>query len=56
MNNKIGLLLRGGFESGKTRIGLEYNFIPNADIEILSGEKTGTVSSVYFGLSIGFII
>ena len=39
MNNKIGLLLRGGFESGKTRVGLEYNFIPKADIEIQSGEK-----------------
>mgnify|MGYP003625687958 FL=1 len=56
MNNKLGFLLRAGFESGNTRVGLEYNFIPKADIEIPNGLRIGTVDNIYFGLSIGFTI
>lgn len=56
MKNKIGILLRGGFESGKTRVGLEYNFIPKTDIEIPNGEVIGEVDSAYFGVSVGFTI
>ena len=51
---QIGFLLRGGFELGRSRIGLEYNFVPKADIELPDGQKTGTVDSNYLGLSIGF--
>ncbi len=56
VKNQLGLLLRGGLELGKTRLGLEYNFIPNADIEIPSDEVVGKVNNSYFGLSIGFTI
>lgn len=56
VNNQLGVLLRGGFEWGKKRIGLEYNFIPKANIEISSGQAIGTVDNSYLGLSIGFTI
>jgi hypothetical protein len=56
VNNQLGLLLRGGLEWGKTKIGLEYNFIPKADIKIPNGEIIGTVDNSYFGISIGFLI
>ena len=55
-NNQLGILLRGGFESGNTRFGLEYNFIRKADIKIPDGQIIGTVSNSYLGLSIGFTI
>ncbi len=56
VNNQVGFLLRGGLELGNTRYGLEYNFIPKADIEIPNGKIIGTVDNSYIGLSIGFII
>lgn len=56
VNNQLGLLLRGGLEWGKTKIGVEYNFIPKADIKIPNGEIIGTVDNSYFGISIGFLI
>jgi outer membrane protein W len=54
--NQVGFLLRGGFEVGKTRVGLEYNLIPKADIKMPNGQIIGTVDNSYFGLSIGFTI
>ena len=56
VNDQAGFLLRGGFELGKTKLGLEYNFIPKADIKIPNGQIIGKVDSSYFGLSIGFTI
>ncbi len=56
VKNKLGILLRSGFESGNTRFGLEYNFVPKADIEIPDGQTIGTVRNSYLGLSIGFTI
>ena len=56
MKNQLGLLLRGGFEVGKTKLGLEYNIVPNADIEIPNDQIVGSVNNSYFGLSIGFLI
>ncbi len=56
VNNQLGFLLRGGLELGNTRFGLEYNFIPKADIEMPNGQIIGTVDNSYLGLSIGFII
>ncbi|MEM7084843.1 MAG: hypothetical protein AAF489_01595 [Bacteroidota bacterium] len=53
VNNQIGMLLRGGFDLGKTRFGIEYNFIPKADIEIPNDQPIGVVKSSYFGLSVG---
>ncbi|WP_133067191.1 hypothetical protein [Flagellimonas pacifica] len=56
VKNQLGLLLRGGFELGNTRLGLEYNFIPKADIKIPGDKAVGIVNNSYFGLSIGFTI
>lgn len=56
VNNQVGVLLRGGFELGKLRFGLEYNYIQKADIEIPNGQVIGTVNNSYFGLSIGYAI
>ncbi len=56
VNNQVGFLLRGGLELGNTRFGLEYNFIPKADIKIPNDQIIGTVDNSYLGLSIGFTI
>lgn len=56
VNNQIGILFRGGFELGKLRFGLEYNYIPKADIEIPNVQVIGTIDTRYFGLSIGYTI
>ena len=56
VNNQVGLLLRAGFESKKSRLGLEYNFISKADIEIPNGPVMGSVDNSYLGLTIGFVI
>ncbi|MEB3345758.1 hypothetical protein U6A24_09815 [Aquimarina gracilis] len=56
VNNQLGFLVRGGLELGNTRLGLEYNFITKADIEIPNGEIIGTVDNSYLGLSFGFVI
>ncbi|PIA78866.1 hypothetical protein BFR04_04865 [Gaetbulibacter sp. 4G1] len=56
VKNKLGFLLRGGLEIRNTRYGLEYNFIPKADIKIPNGQTVGTIDNSYFGLSIGFTI
>ncbi len=53
VKKRIGFLVRGGFETGKLRIGIEYNFVPKVDIEIPNGEIVGTVENHYVGLSIG---
>lgn len=55
-NNQLGLLLRGGVEWGRTKFGLEYNFIPKADIKIQNTQTIGTVDNSYLGISIGFLI
>ncbi|TPN86906.1 OmpW family outer membrane protein [Aquimarina algicola] len=56
VNNQLGFLLRAGFELGNTRFGLEYDFIPKADIKIPDDQIIGTVDNSYFGVSIGFIL
>ncbi len=56
VNDQVGFLVRGGFELGNTRLGLEYNFILKADIEIPNGQIIGTVDNSYLGVSIGFTI
>ena len=56
IKNQLGLLLRGGVELRNTRISLEYNLIPTADIQIDNGEVVGTVKNTYLGLSFGFTI
>lgn len=53
VNNQVGLLLRGGIESDKLRLGIEYNFMPKTDLELPDGTIVGTVNKSYLGLSVG---
>jgi hypothetical protein len=52
----LGGLIRGGFEWGGFRMGLEYNFIPDSDLEDLNGDKVGTAKNAYLGIHIGFFV
>ena len=52
---KIGLLIRSGFVLGKFRLGLEYNIIPKAKIQMPNGDIAGSVKDSYSGASIGCI-
>lgn len=56
VKNQLGFLLRGGLEIGNTRYGLEYNFMPKADIKTPNDQTIGTIDNSYLGLSIGFTI
>jgi hypothetical protein len=53
---KVGALLRGGFEWGKFRMGMEYNLVPKSDLYNISGDKVGTVSNTYLGMHVGFYV
>jgi hypothetical protein len=39
--------LRGGFEWGKFRMGLEYNLVPKSTLQDTSGNNRGTISNSY---------
>jgi hypothetical protein len=52
----MGGLIRGGFEWGGFRMGLEYNFLPDSDLEDVDGNKVGTAKNAYVGFSIGFFV
>ena len=52
----FGGLIRGGFEWAGFRMGVEYNFLPESDLENLSGNKTGTAKNAYLGISLGFFV
>lgn len=52
----FGGLIRGGFEWAGFRMGLEYNFLPQSDIENIDGDKVGTAKNAYLGIHIGFFV
>jgi hypothetical protein len=52
----VGGLIRGGFEWAGFRMGVEYNLIPDSDLEDLNGDKVGTAKNAYFGIHIGFFV
>ena len=52
----MGGLIRGGLEWAGFRMGLEYNFIPDSDLENMNGEKVGTAKNSYLGIHIGFFV
>lgn len=56
VKSQVGLLVRGGWESDRIRLGLEYNFISKANIQIPDDQKIGSVDNSFLGLSIGFTI
>lgn len=55
VDNQVGFLIRGGLEMGKIAVGLEFNYIFEADIKIPSGLIIGTVDDSYLALSIGYL-
>lgn len=52
----MGGLIRGGFEWSGFRMGLEYNFIPDSDLEKMDGTYYGTAKNSYLGIHIGFFV
>jgi outer membrane protein W len=55
-NGKMGGLLRGGFEWGKFRMGLEYNLVPKSTLQDINGANLGTISNSYLGIHLGFYV
>jgi len=54
---EMGGLIRGGFEWGKFRMGVEYNFVPDSKLQDSSGNVTNvTVANSYLGIHLGFYL
>jgi hypothetical protein len=49
-------MLRGGFETGKFRLSLDYNFLPVSDIVDVSNNVIGESKNSYLGISLGFFV
>jgi hypothetical protein len=49
-------MIRAGFELGKFRLGAEYNFIPNSNLQNLNGAVIGEAINEYFGFTLGFFV
>ncbi len=56
LTNKPGGLVRLGFESCKFRMGMEYNLIPETELQNTAGSVIGTSRNSYMGLHLGFYI
>ena len=56
VSGMMGGLVRGGFEWGKFRMGLEYNIVPKSTLQDLNGNNVGTVANSYLGIHLGFYI
>lgn len=56
VTGEMGGLIRAGFEWGKFRMGVEYNFVPESDLQSANGVKIGTASNAYAGIHLGFFI
>lgn len=56
VTNKPGGLVRLGFESGKFRMGLEYNLIPETELQNTAGSVIGSSRNSYMGLHLGFYV
>ena len=56
VTGEMGALIRGGFEWGKFRMGVEYNLVPDSDLENSNGDKVGTASNTYVGIHLGFYL
>jgi hypothetical protein len=52
----MGGLIRAGFEWAGFRMGLEYNVLPDSDLENLDGSFYGTAKNTYLGIHIGFFV
>ena len=52
----MGGLIRAGFEWAGFRMGVEYNVLPDSDLEDLNGNVIGTAKNTYLGIHIGFFV
>lgn len=52
----MGGLIRAGFEWSGFRMGVEYNLLPDSDLEDLDGSIIGTAKNAYIGIHIGFFV
>lgn len=55
-SREIGGLVRAGFEWGKFRMGVEYNFIPDSTLQDINGLNKGEVANSYVGIHLGFYL
>jgi outer membrane protein X len=55
-SGEIGGLVRAGFEWGKFRMGVEYNFIPDSTLQDINGVDRGEVANSYVGIHLGFYL
>lgn len=56
LGNKLGGMVRAGFEAGKFRMGAEYNIVPASDYNLLVGGALESINNSYLGISIGLFI
>ncbi|HQV37188.1 MAG TPA: outer membrane beta-barrel protein [Flavobacterium sp.] len=49
-------VIRGGFEWGKFRMNLEYNFVPKTPLYLNGPLTTEDISNSYFAVNLGFYI
>lgn len=55
-DTKFGALLRGGFELGHMRLGLEYYLVPKSTAVDLNNDYIGTTGNSFMKLSLGFYL
>lgn len=55
-NGGFGGVVRGGFEWGKFRMGLEYNLAPKTKLYYENLESNEDISNSYFAVTIGFFV
>jgi outer membrane protein X len=56
VSGAFGGLIRGGFEWAGFRMGIEYNLVPDSDLEDVNGNVVGTAKNAYLGIHIGFFV
>lgn len=54
--NALAPFLRAGFETGKFRLSLDYNFVPSSDIINFQGAVIGETGNSYLGIALGFYV
>lgn len=52
----FGGVIRGGFEWGKFRMGLEYNFVPKSNLYYDTFDSHEDISNSYFAITLGFYV
>nr|MBI1230741.1 hypothetical protein [Cytophagales bacterium] len=56
VRNALAPFFRAGFETGKFRLSLDYNFVPTSEIINLQGAVIGETGNSYLGIAIGFYV